>query len=273
MKVTRRMIVVPVATVMAAGIGAGAFAVGLTAARDVPEAVTEDTTFTATMDGDQEVTQAGVPGAGDLDGARGSPTITIDTATDEVCVDVSFSDVDPITLMHIHRGARRRQRTDRRGLRSRPGSGAVRHLRAGRRGRRRDRGEPARLLPQRPHGDVPGRRGPGPARTRLRAAPTCCRHRYVSTTPGCRTRSGHPRSRRTRPPPSTCRRPARSAPSHPARPVRWSTSPSPTSIAAGFATVYSAALTAVPATSTINWERLARTSPSRPRSRSTPPEA
>ena len=68
MKVTRRMIVIPVATVMAAGIGAGAFAVGLTAARAVPEAVTEDTTFTATMDGVQEVTNAGVPGAGDPDG-------------------------------------------------------------------------------------------------------------------------------------------------------------------------------------------------------------
>ena len=69
MKVTRRMIVIPVATVMAAGIGAGAFAVGLTAARDVPEAVTEDTTFdVSTMDGIQEVTAAGVPGAGDPDG-------------------------------------------------------------------------------------------------------------------------------------------------------------------------------------------------------------
>ena len=36
MNVTRRMIVIPVAAVMAAGIGAGAFAVGLTAARKRP---------------------------------------------------------------------------------------------------------------------------------------------------------------------------------------------------------------------------------------------
>jgi hypothetical protein len=103
MKVTRRMIVIPVATLMAAGIGAGAFAVGLTAARAVPEAVTADTTFNVSMDGIQEVTAAGVGGAGDLDGA-GFATVTIDTATDEVCVDVSFFDVDPINLMHIHRG-------------------------------------------------------------------------------------------------------------------------------------------------------------------------
>lgn len=103
MRVTRRMIAVPVATVMAAGIGAGAFAVGLTAARDVPEAVTEDTTFSVAMDGIQEVTAAGVPGAGDPDGT-GFAQVTVDTATDEVCVDVTFDDIDPITLMHIHRG-------------------------------------------------------------------------------------------------------------------------------------------------------------------------
>ncbi len=103
MKVTRRMIVIPVATIMAAGIGAGAFAVGLTAARDVPEAVTADTTFFVSMDGQQEVTAAGVGGAGDPDGT-GDATVTVDTATDEVCVEVSFFNVDPITLMHIHRG-------------------------------------------------------------------------------------------------------------------------------------------------------------------------
>ncbi len=68
MNVTRRMIVIPVAAVMAAGIGAGAFAVGLTAARDVPEAVTQDTTFFVTMDGQQEFSAGGVAGAGDLDG-------------------------------------------------------------------------------------------------------------------------------------------------------------------------------------------------------------
>lgn len=104
MNVSRRMIVIPVAAVMAAGIGAGAFAVGLTAARDVPEAVTQDTTFFVTMDGQQEFSAGGVAGAGDLDGF-GNASITIDTAIDQVCVNVGFTDVDPINLMHIHRGA------------------------------------------------------------------------------------------------------------------------------------------------------------------------
>jgi hypothetical protein len=62
MNVTRRMIVIPVAAVMAAGIGAGAFAVGLTAARNVPEAVTQDTTFFVNMDGQQEFSAGGVAG-------------------------------------------------------------------------------------------------------------------------------------------------------------------------------------------------------------------
>jgi hypothetical protein len=97
------MIVIPVAAVMAAGIGAGAFAVGLSAARGVPEAVTADTTFTASMDGQQEISPGGVAGAGDLDGT-GFATVTVDTATDEVCVEVAFIDVEPIQAMHIHRG-------------------------------------------------------------------------------------------------------------------------------------------------------------------------
>jgi hypothetical protein len=97
------MIVIPVAAVMAAGIGAGAFAVGLSAARGAPEAVTADTTFTASMDGQQEISPGGVAGAGDLDGS-GFAEVTVDTATDEVCVEVSFTDVDPIAAMHIHRG-------------------------------------------------------------------------------------------------------------------------------------------------------------------------
>ena len=104
MNVSRRMIVIPVATVMAAGIGAGAFAVGLIAAQDVPEAVTQDTTFFVTLDGQQEFSAGGVAGAGDLD-AVGSAQITIDTDTDEVCVDVFIDNSEDLILMHIHRGA------------------------------------------------------------------------------------------------------------------------------------------------------------------------
>jgi hypothetical protein len=103
MNVTRRMIVIPVATLMAAGIGAGAFAVGLTAARDVPEAITADTTFFVTLNGQQEFSAGGVAGAGD--NGTGVARITIDTATDEVCVDLQTTDVEDLILMHIHRGA------------------------------------------------------------------------------------------------------------------------------------------------------------------------
>ena len=104
MNVTRRMIAIPVATLMAAGIGAGAFAVGLSAARAVPEAVTDDTTFDVSLDGAQEFTTGGVGGAGDPD-ALGIASITIDTATGEVCVDVVINDVEDLAAMHIHRGA------------------------------------------------------------------------------------------------------------------------------------------------------------------------
>jgi hypothetical protein len=100
MNITRRMIVIPVATAMAAGIGVGAFAVGLMAA---PEAVTADTTFSVTLTGAQEFSAAGLPGAGDLN-ASGGAMITVDTATDEVCVDVKIADVENLAAMHIHSG-------------------------------------------------------------------------------------------------------------------------------------------------------------------------
>ena len=104
MNVTRRMIVIPVATVMAAGIGAGAFAVGLSAARNVPEAITADTTFSVSMDGQQEISAGGAPGAGDTDGL-GSAEIRIDAVSDEVCVDLTTVDVDDdLVGFHIHRG-------------------------------------------------------------------------------------------------------------------------------------------------------------------------
>jgi hypothetical protein len=55
------------------------------------------------MDGNQEVTATGAPGAGDPDGS-GFANITVDTVTDQVCVDLFTSNVDPLIAMHIHRG-------------------------------------------------------------------------------------------------------------------------------------------------------------------------
>jgi hypothetical protein len=100
MNITRRMIVIPVATAMAAGIGVGAFAVGLMAA---PEAVTPDTTFSVTLTGAQEFSAGGLPGAGDLD-ASGGAMVTVDPVNDQVCVDVQIADIQNLAAMHIHRG-------------------------------------------------------------------------------------------------------------------------------------------------------------------------
>jgi hypothetical protein len=98
MHISKRTVAVAAAVAVAAGAGGVAYAVGLAAADDVPEAVTADTTFFVELDGAQEV-----PGPGDPDGS-GFATVTIDTATDQVCVDFNASDIDPLTAMHIHPG-------------------------------------------------------------------------------------------------------------------------------------------------------------------------
>ncbi len=203
MNVTRRMIAIPVAVVMTAGIGAGAFAVGLIAAQDVPEAVTQDTTFFVTMDGQQEFSAGGVAGAGDLDGT-GNAQITIDTATDEVCVDVVFTNVDPIQLMHIHRGAAGVNGPVVVDFAPTPGPGPfdicvtstsalTDEIAANPLGFYLN----AHTTPF-PAGAVRGQLQP-----LAEMSPRSCRHQFGCTTPGCRTRSAPRRSSRTRPPSST----------------------------------------------------------------------
>lgn len=51
-----------------------------------------------------EVTLAGAPGSGDPDGA-GKGTVTIDTATNQVSWEISYSNIAEPTAMHIHQGA------------------------------------------------------------------------------------------------------------------------------------------------------------------------
>ena len=185
----------------------------------------------------------------------GFAQITIDTATDQVCVDLStFTNVDDLILMHIHRGAAgvngpivvdfaRPRRVPGRST-SACSSGAV---------DRRDRGEPAQLLPERPHDTVPV-----PARSG--SAPTTCELLTLSAD----TRSGvrltaaelarHPGARveldhRRRPV-----RPAGALGSLPPGATAALVNITATDVrAAGFATVYSNALATVPAASTINW--------------------
>jgi hypothetical protein len=98
MRKTQRVVAIATAAAALVGIGGGALAVGRSlTAGDVPEAVTPDTTFEATLTGAQEV------GGGDPDGL-GVFQITIDAATDQACVTGSISNLEPLNGLHIHRG-------------------------------------------------------------------------------------------------------------------------------------------------------------------------
>ena len=58
--------------------------------------------FTTTLTGEAEVTAAGVPNQGDLDG-NGSASVTLNPGQGEVCFDISTSGVAlPIAAAHIH---------------------------------------------------------------------------------------------------------------------------------------------------------------------------
>src|SRR5215212_1063761 len=60
--------------------------------------------FTTTLTGEAEVTAAGVPNQGDLDGI-GSAHVTLNRGQGEVCFDISTSGVAlPIAAAHIHVG-------------------------------------------------------------------------------------------------------------------------------------------------------------------------
>jgi hypothetical protein len=99
MKTTRRVVAIATAATAVTGIGGAAFAVGRSlTAGDVPEAVTFDSTFAGFATGAQEV------GGGDVDGSA-SFNVRIDPATDQVCVDVTFTGItEDLVGMHIHKG-------------------------------------------------------------------------------------------------------------------------------------------------------------------------
>jgi hypothetical protein len=58
--------------------------------------------FTVELTGEAEVTPAGVPNQGDLDGS-GTATVTINPGFGEVCWSIEVADVEPITAAHIHK--------------------------------------------------------------------------------------------------------------------------------------------------------------------------
>jgi CHRD domain len=97
MSITKRFVAITLGVATVAGVGGAAFAVGRSITADVPEVITNDTTFEATLTGSQEVPPA------DPDGL-GSVNVTIDAATDEVCITGSIVDTEDLLMMHIHQG-------------------------------------------------------------------------------------------------------------------------------------------------------------------------
>jgi Rieske Fe-S protein len=57
--------------------------------------------FTVELTGEAEVTSAGVPNQGDLDGS-GTATVTVNPGRAEVCWSIEVADVAPIMMAHIH---------------------------------------------------------------------------------------------------------------------------------------------------------------------------
>jgi hypothetical protein len=57
--------------------------------------------FTVELTGEAEVTSAGVPNQGDLDGS-GTATVTVNPGQGEVCWSIEVADVAPIMMAHIH---------------------------------------------------------------------------------------------------------------------------------------------------------------------------
>lgn len=59
--------------------------------------------FSIELTGEAEVTAAGVPNQGDLDGT-GTALLRLNPGQEEVCFTIAVADVDPVVAAHIHRG-------------------------------------------------------------------------------------------------------------------------------------------------------------------------
>ena len=60
--------------------------------------------FTTELTGEAEVTAAGVPNQGDLDGT-GTANITVNIGQARVCYELTVSGIEPATAAHIHEAA------------------------------------------------------------------------------------------------------------------------------------------------------------------------
>jgi Rieske Fe-S protein len=79
--------------------------IGLLLASVVPASGDEGgVPFTVELTGEAEVTSAGVPNQGDLDGG-GTATVTVNPGQREVCWSIEVADVAPIMMAHIHSAA------------------------------------------------------------------------------------------------------------------------------------------------------------------------
>jgi hypothetical protein len=96
----------PLPLAVLAGIfGLGAISVA--AAQDAPKlapAANPELRYTVTLNGENEVDGSGTPNQGDLTGDAVA-SITINPNTGQVCVNITTTDIDPMTAMHIHTGA------------------------------------------------------------------------------------------------------------------------------------------------------------------------
>src|SRR3954454_6184194 len=89
---------IPVVAVITSVVGLGAIAVA--GAQDSPRlqpAANPESTFNVALNGINEIPDA------DLDGT-GQATITVNTTTGLVCVNITTADITGITNMHIHEG-------------------------------------------------------------------------------------------------------------------------------------------------------------------------
>lgn len=87
------------AAILAGVVGLGAISIASAQGPTLQPAANNETTFSVALNGANEI-----PGPGDADGA-GQASITINAATGSVCVNFTSSNIEPITAMHIHPGA------------------------------------------------------------------------------------------------------------------------------------------------------------------------
>jgi len=89
---------IPVA-VLAGAVGLGAISIAGAQAPTLQPAANA-VVYTIGLNGANEIT----PNVGDPDGA-GQATVSVDGTTGQVCVNITTTDTEPMTLMHIHTGA------------------------------------------------------------------------------------------------------------------------------------------------------------------------